>query len=280
MLLWSVLKFSLDCCHAKGATMPGVCYEFWELLPGDLWAKVLWRDSSEHDAGSGFGCSDNWMDSEHYIFLIDGDSSLSSWSYWSSCWCFIISHVQRWAGGLSMIWLSWMGISLSQGWSHDQSCKRINCFTNQALMSEREGKTLDTFILWLEGNLNGLGIPLSQVCGAISAPCNQILQEFSMKNLHFPGGSSLLELFNKSFKTEVLGLKWKFDYQHWWRIISVLHRLLPHVEYQELNFRKTHQVFCFHVVNVWKQTSMLKTVLTSKSDVDIVQYPLSKWDRG
>lgn len=52
----------------------------------------------------------------------------------------------RWAGGLSMMWLSWMDISLSQGWSHDQSCKRINCFPNQALMSEREVKTLGTFI--------------------------------------------------------------------------------------------------------------------------------------
>lgn len=56
------------------------------------------------------------------------------------------THVQRWAGGLSIIWLRWMGISLSQGWSHDQSCKRINCFTNQALMSVRKVKTLDTFI--------------------------------------------------------------------------------------------------------------------------------------
>lgn len=95
-------------------------------------------------------------------------------------------------------------------------------------MSEREVKTLDSFIFrpgqirWelgqtppirsstcctFEGNLNGLGTPLSKVCGAIAALCNQILQEFSMKNLHFAGGSSSLELFNKSFKTEVLGLK-------------------------------------------------------------------------
>lgn len=40
-----------------------------------------------------------------------------------------------------------------------------------------------------------------------------------------------------------------------------------------------HMFFCFHVVSVWKQTSMLKTVLTSKSDVDIIQYLLSKWDQ-